>query len=45
MDRVFRRGEENTAARSDDRARLLTTPPAEKTSNPEAGNRQPIEVA
>ena len=39
MDRVFRRGEEDTAARSDDRARLLTTPAAEKTSKPKAGNR------
>ena len=39
MDRVFRRSEENTAARSDDRARLLTTPAAEKTPKPEAGNR------
>ena len=35
MDRVFRRGEENTAAQSDDRARVLTTPAAEKTSKPE----------
>ena len=38
MDRVFRRSEENTAARSDDRARLLMALPKEKTSKPEAGN-------
>ena len=38
MDRIFRRSEENTAARSDDRARILMALPKEKTSKPEAGN-------
>jgi len=34
MDRIFRGGKENTAARSDDRARISTLLPAEKTAKP-----------